>query len=102
MNAGPIAQVSVGTARRWKRERGVVNRLVAWSMVHSIGWVRAGAEVTASPRLDYLVPYFHEGCKKNWYQKKTWPAGHGSGPVSYTHLRAHETGRNLVCRLLLE
>ena len=22
------------------------------------------------------------------------------GPVSYTHLRAHETGRNLVCRLL--
>ena len=26
----------------------------------------------------------------------------GSMPVSYTHLRAHETGRNLVCRLLLE
>src|SRR5678810_1447385 len=23
-------------------------------------------------------------------------------PVSYRHLRAHETGRNLVCRLLLE
>ena len=30
--------------------------------------------------------------------------GTSSGPdaVSYTHLRAHETGRNLVCRLLLE
>ena len=30
---------------------------------------------------------------------------HSSGlttAVSYTHLRAHETGRNLVCRLLLE
>ena len=26
----------------------------------------------------------------------------GIAPVSYTHLRAHETGRNLVCRLLLE
>ena len=26
----------------------------------------------------------------------------GSSAVSYTHLRAHETGRNLVCRLLLE
>ena len=26
----------------------------------------------------------------------------GVKPVSYTHLRAHETGRNLVCRLLLE
>src|SRR5678809_207844 len=23
----------------------------------------------------------------------------GPDPVSYTHLRAHETGRNLVCRL---
>ena len=26
----------------------------------------------------------------------------GPGPVSYTHLRAHETLMNLVCRLLLE
>ena len=26
----------------------------------------------------------------------------GSGPVSYTHLRAHETVLDLVCRLLLE
>ena len=34
------------------------------------------------------------------------PSGHGKSTllasVSYTHLRAHETGRNLVCRLLLE
>src|SRR5674476_1538161 len=33
------------------------------------------------------------------------PYGHGKAEplaVSYTHLRAHETGRNLVCRLLLE
>ena len=29
-------------------------------------------------------------------------AGITGTPVSYTHLRAHETGRNLVCRLLLE
>src|SRR5450759_2723235 len=26
----------------------------------------------------------------------------GCGPVSYTHLRAHETRHDLVCRLLLE
>src|SRR5450756_2736124 len=26
----------------------------------------------------------------------------GVGPVSYTHLRAHETRHDLVCRLLLE
>ena len=31
----------------------------------------------------------------------TFHNGYGI-PVSYTHLRAHETGRNLVCRLLLE
>ena len=30
------------------------------------------------------------------------PATYRAPPVSYTHLRAHETGRNLVCRLLLE
>src|SRR5665648_1186285 len=29
-------------------------------------------------------------------------AQHGAGPVSYTHLRAHETRHDLVCRLLLE
>ena len=28
--------------------------------------------------------------------------GAGMGPVSYTHLRAHETEADLVCRLLLE
>ena len=28
--------------------------------------------------------------------------GIGIGPVSYTHLRAHETVLDLVCRLLLE
>src|SRR5674536_47571 len=27
---------------------------------------------------------------------------HGRKPVSYTHLRAHETPEHLVCRLLLE
>src|SRR5450756_49385 len=28
--------------------------------------------------------------------------GYHSNPVSYTHLRAHETRHDLVCRLLLE
>src|SRR5674476_586420 len=28
------------------------------------------------------------------------PSAASSATVSYTHLRAHETGRNLVCRLL--
>src|SRR5665648_1193193 len=32
----------------------------------------------------------------------THPEGYGYTPVSYTHLRAHETRHDLVCRLLLE
>ena len=31
-----------------------------------------------------------------------FPLRHDSQPVSYTHLRAHETDSYLVCRLLLE
>src|SRR5437879_907669 len=38
--------------------------------------VRAGAEVSASPRLAYLVSLIYEGNKKKWYQK-TWAAGYG-------------------------
>src|SRR5665213_4630349 len=30
-------------------------------------------------------------------QKYAREVGSGVSPVSYTHLRAHETGRNLVC-----
>ena len=31
-----------------------------------------------------------------------WDRGRLAAPVSYTHLRAHETVLDLVCRLLLE
>ena len=34
--------------------------------------------------------------------RMTFDAVDGRRPVSYTHLRAHETRSNLVCRLLLE
>eukprot|EP00828_Plagiopyla_frontata_P033139 TRINITY_DN4304_c0_g1_i1.p3 TRINITY_DN4304_c0_g1~~TRINITY_DN4304_c0_g1_i1.p3 ORF type:complete len:130 (+),score=28.45 TRINITY_DN4304_c0_g1_i1:407-796(+) len=34
--------------------------------------------------------------------KHNYPNEYAIIAVSYTHLRAHETGRNLVCRLLLE
>ena len=33
---------------------------------------------------------------------KAWVLGDPGVPVSYTHLRAHETRHDLVCRLLLE
>ena len=34
--------------------------------------------------------------------RKTYVRPPGTNPVSYTHLRAHETVLDLVCRLLLE
>ena len=36
------------------------------------------------------------------FEDNRQPAIHGDRPVSYTHLRAHETVLDLVCRLLLE
>src|SRR5674476_996660 len=36
------------------------------------------------------------------HQHEVWVWAGAVETVSYTHLRAHETGRNLVCRLLLE
>src|SRR5680860_1827850 len=40
----------------------------------------------------------------SWSRATGWTARSGSvlWPVSYTHLRAHETDSYLVCRLLLE
>ena len=37
-----------------------------------------------------------------WPWALLFPAAEPFGPVSYTHLRAHETVLDLVCRLLLE
>ena len=41
----------------------------------------------------------------NWFSvlcSFRFPLRMASDPVSYTHLRAHETRHDLVCRLLLE
>src|SRR5678810_210593 len=66
--------------------------------------LQATGSVSINRNLGVLILEAREGC-----------AGEGSHSVarikdlqvaieavSYTHLRAHETGRNLVCRLLLE
>eukprot|EP00658_Telonema_sp_P-2_P072409 TRINITY_DN61551_c0_g1_i1.p1 TRINITY_DN61551_c0_g1~~TRINITY_DN61551_c0_g1_i1.p1 ORF type:complete len:131 (+),score=34.05 TRINITY_DN61551_c0_g1_i1:205-597(+) len=45
-------------------------------------------------------------CQAGWELYMVWSRYHacfgGPTPVSYTHLRAHETPEHLVCRLLLE
>src|SRR5450756_1889787 len=42
------------------------------------------------------------GMKQNAADDAAWAAKNPSEAVSYTHLRAHETRHDLVCRLLLE
>ena len=60
-----------------------------------------------------LSPHLDSGSVERWMEpnyrktyatifKGNWKAYHPFDPVSYTHLRAHETKANLVCRLLLE
>src|SRR5450759_1544982 len=40
--------------------------------------------------------------RRGFYADKAGMMLHSPQPVSYTHLRAHETRHDLVCRLLLE
>src|SRR5665647_2135962 len=49
---------------------------------------------TVSPMADAPTEHL-EGGTEAWLLRPSWP-------VSYTHLRAHETDSYLVCRLLLE
>src|SRR5678810_1038089 len=49
--------------------------------------------------LDDWYAYDRYGYRANYYYG-TYYNPYTSWTVSYTHLRAHETGRNLVCRLL--
>src|SRR5678810_586997 len=70
-------------------------RLGLWSAIAVVVGITIGSGIFRTPagvtnRLPGPLPVFG-----------VWIAG-GIVAVSYTHLRAHETGRNLVCRLLLE
>ena len=50
--------------------------------------------------LDVSIVLEHRVLANRW-ESEQWEAV-GVLPVSYTHLRAHETVLDLVCRLLLE
>src|SRR5678816_1646780 len=46
--------------------------------------------------------YKRQDSPMTWSWMFTVPSRSRHSPVSYTHLRAHETPEHLVCRLLLE
>ena len=56
------------------------------------GWVLAGTALRPIQRLTRTAQVI--GTERNFSRRVE--------PVSYTHLRAHETVLDLVCRLLLE
>ena len=76
-----------------------------------IGFALAGYSVIANDSIQTLGTFI--ASKKKWFKWYTL-AGSASAvmifalawgwyaSVSYTHLRAHETSQDLVCRLLLE
>eukprot|EP01017_Pseudomicrothorax_dubius_P026964 TRINITY_DN3057_c0_g1_i3.p1 TRINITY_DN3057_c0_g1~~TRINITY_DN3057_c0_g1_i3.p1 ORF type:complete len:341 (+),score=111.14 TRINITY_DN3057_c0_g1_i3:39-1061(+) len=59
---------------------------------------KRGAEIIQARKLSSAASAANAVCDHIF----SWVNGTRPGAVSYTHLRAHETGRNLVCRLLLE
>src|SRR5450756_1489742 len=62
-------------------------------------WCLAQLTATVMPRSLNEPVGFSPSCLA---QRADRPSGVGSSAVSYTHLRAHETRHDLVCRLLLE
>src|SRR5678815_5916338 len=80
--------------------RSTLDRSSAASDVYKRQYSKRGTSLGNSHLT--VIALFKEG---NLSRKYT-PHGHspiqGGEPVSYTHLRAHETPEHLVCRLLLE
>src|SRR5450756_2707694 len=77
---------------------------------HAVQWQ---SEVLRHHGFEVQTPYggLDTAYRATFHGKSTGPhvaflaeydALRGVGPVSYTHLRAHETRHDLVCRLLLE
>src|SRR5450756_2747660 len=102
---------------------GVPSVVPTWTACKILWWRRHEPEVFARARRFLLVEdlilhrltgrFVTEGgiactsllydiVERRWWEPMLEFVGVGAEPVSYTHLRAHETRHDLVCRLLLE
>src|SRR5674536_406593 len=66
-----------------------------------VGVGQVGVEVLGQPRFGVEREQSQHHLQATALQPRAGTFGVGV-PVSYTHLRAHETPEHLVCRLLLE
>src|SRR5674476_1497498 len=84
-------------ARRCRRSDAAPCRSPRSPKRSSAGWAAASRPGRRSCRSSHPP-----GSNRQWSPSRSPRPSVTSHPVSYTHLRAHETGRNIVCRLLLE
>ena len=68
-------------------------------MTETSGLLCSSAVIPGSTLADTKVIGNYQGVIENMTHARIFP---DIAPVSYTHLRAHETSQDLVCRLLLE
>eukprot|EP00658_Telonema_sp_P-2_P034769 TRINITY_DN25376_c0_g1_i2.p2 TRINITY_DN25376_c0_g1~~TRINITY_DN25376_c0_g1_i2.p2 ORF type:complete len:115 (-),score=30.38 TRINITY_DN25376_c0_g1_i2:18-362(-) len=68
------------------------------SVMEDIMTARTAIMTLATSRAERTVPESQD-LSTSWFRSEK---DCGMSPVSYTHLRAHETPEHLVCRLLLE
>src|SRR5665213_4143702 len=85
-------------AKRYSQAVGDLETAISYGADDGLVWLRLAQEQLAHGDEDHAMASAY-----NAYRKSSDPVERGNAlSVSYTHLRAHETGRNLVCRLLLE
>src|SRR5678816_287964 len=97
-------EVAVRAAEEVDRPRGLLGQPPAAERDHLVH----GRDARALHADLHLAPGHLDGARLALRERLGEPGldvaeGHAvHGPVSYTHLRAHETPEHLVCRLLLE
>src|SRR5678816_746250 len=99
--------MAISSAILGRRKRAKANRFTRSRLLPTAGcWPSPTAAVKCSSTrskfaISYLPLNFSATCREDFgFTRRRVRARFD--PVSYTHLRAHETPEHLVCRLLLE
>src|SRR5665648_1226890 len=86
--------VSMSSAKKIGEEISWTNGLIITTTGAVPRWFR--------PPMGSIDDQAYTEASKQGLSTVLWTVDPGDWPVSYTHLRAHETRHDLVCRLLLE